>query len=115
MGISLSTVQFLREAGHDVVHLREEGLHQLPDSEILAKAYAEQRIVLTCDLDFGDLLAASGATLPSVILLRLKNYTPDYVNPRISEVITACEQLLQNGAIVIVQDTRYRVRTLPIE
>jgi hypothetical protein len=45
----------------------------------------------------------------------LKNYTPDYVNPHISEVITACEQLLQNGAIVIVQDTRYRVRTLPIE
>ena len=30
MGVSMSTVQTLRDAGHDAVHLRDEGLHRLP-------------------------------------------------------------------------------------
>lgn len=114
MGISISTVNALREAGYEVLHLREEGLHRLPDSDILEKARREQRIVLTCDLDFGDLLAASSASLPSVILFRLRNYTPTYLNPRLFRVIEECQDALLSGAIVIVQDTRYRVRRLPI-
>ncbi|WP_230967790.1 DUF5615 family PIN-like protein [Nostoc sp. WHI] len=38
MGISLRTVSWLRSAGHDVVHLRDEGLQRLPDDQILVKA-----------------------------------------------------------------------------
>ena len=44
----------MREAGHDTVHLRDEGLIRLPDSDIVAKAVEEHRVVLTFDLDFGD-------------------------------------------------------------
>jgi predicted nuclease of predicted toxin-antitoxin system len=61
MGLSLSTVEALRAANHDTVHLRDEGLIRLPDPKIVAKAVAEDRIVLTFDLDFGDILAAPGA------------------------------------------------------
>jgi hypothetical protein len=57
MGVATSTVQELAGAGHDAVHLRHLGLQRLPDNEILAKARGERRIVLTFDLDFGDLLA----------------------------------------------------------
>lgn len=55
MGVSMSTVRSLRERGHNAVHLREEALHKLPDEKILEKARQEGRIVLTFDLDFGDL------------------------------------------------------------
>lgn len=68
MGISIRVVAALRKQGHDVVHLQEQGLIRLPDAEILVKARAEERIVLTHDLDFGELLAASGGTLPSVVI-----------------------------------------------
>jgi predicted nuclease of predicted toxin-antitoxin system len=57
MGVSITTVQALRGAAHDAVHLREEGLIRLPDPDIVAKAAQEQRVVLTFDLDFGDILA----------------------------------------------------------
>ncbi|MBC6477419.1 MAG: DUF5615 family PIN-like protein [Hormoscilla sp. GM7CHS1pb] len=67
MGISLRTVAWLRDAGYEVVHLYEEGLETLPDDEILVKARTEGRIVLTLDFDFGQLLAMSGESLPSVI------------------------------------------------
>jgi len=53
MGVSITTVETLRAADHDAVHLREEGLVRLPDPEIVAKAARECRIVLTFDLDFG--------------------------------------------------------------
>ena len=73
MGISMATAEIRRQVGEDVRHLREELLHRMPDEQILAKAAQEHRVVLTFDLDFGELLAASGGTLPSVILFGMRN------------------------------------------
>lgn len=70
MGISPVTIQFLRSLGHEAKRLYEEHLEKLSDEEILDKARAESPIILTSDLDFGDLLAASAHELPSVILFR---------------------------------------------
>lgn len=83
MGVSMSTVKALRERGHDALHLREEGLHRLSDEEILEKARLEERILLTFDLDLGDLLAAGLHGSPSVILFRLHNQTPSIVTERL--------------------------------
>lgn len=55
MGVDVRVVEWLRGQGHDAVHLREEGLHRAPDEQVFAKALADERIVLTFDLDFGDL------------------------------------------------------------
>jgi predicted nuclease of predicted toxin-antitoxin system len=43
-------VRWLRDQGHDATHLRDEGLQRMPNGEILAKAIAEGRIVVTFDL-----------------------------------------------------------------
>src|SRR6266702_1476689 len=114
MGVSVSTVRSLREAGHDSVHLRAQGLLKMEDAHILDKARSEGRVVLTFDLDFGDLLAASGEKLPSVIIFRLRNQTPSSVGPRLFEILSECEAVLNAGAVVVVEETRYRVRRLPI-
>jgi predicted nuclease of predicted toxin-antitoxin system len=100
--------------GEEVVHLREQGLHTMPDDQILAKAVREQRIILTCDLDFGDLLAASGGSVPSVILIRMRNQTPKAVTPRVFQVLRTYHIALDAGAIVIVEDGGCRLRHLPI-
>src|ERR1700734_1035834 len=99
MGVSATTVRVLRDRGQDAIHLRELGLQTLPDEQILAKALIENRIVLTFDLDFGDLLAASAGETPSVILFRMRNQTPAAVTPRLLEVIETCEDALRGGAL----------------
>jgi predicted nuclease of predicted toxin-antitoxin system len=114
MGVSATTVRVLRDRGEDAVHLRELGLQTLPDDQILAKALVENRIVLTFDLDFGDLLAASASETPSVILFRMRNQTPAAVTPRLLEVLETCGDALHYGALIVVEDRRYRVRRLPI-
>jgi predicted nuclease of predicted toxin-antitoxin system len=57
MGVDQRVVAWLRAAGHDAVHLRDEGLQRLPDEGVFEKAIAEGRIVLTFDLDFGEIAA----------------------------------------------------------
>jgi len=105
MGVSLKTVESLRVAGHDVVHLREQGLQRLPDPEILAKASREGRIVLTFDLDFGELVAAAGSTLPSTIIFRLRNQTAESVTPRLEQVVKEESEQISAGAVVIVEES----------
>ena len=79
----------------------------------MAKALAERRIVLTFDLDFGDILAAAHSGAPSVVIFRLRNQTPAAVYPRLFQVIKGCAPELAMP-IVIVEEDGFRVRRLPI-
>ncbi|MEA5489182.1 MULTISPECIES: DUF5615 family PIN-like protein [Pseudanabaena] len=114
MGVSQTVVRSLQSLGYDAVHLRDQGLQRLPDALILDKARLEERIVLTFDLDFGDLMAASKENLPSVVIFRLKNTSPKFVWDKLQSIIAECADELKTGAIVVVTDERYRVRRLPI-
>jgi predicted nuclease of predicted toxin-antitoxin system len=73
MGLALSTVAFLRARGRDAVHLRDQGLKRLSDEEIVEKARAEGRVILTHDLDFGQIVAVSRTRVPSVITGKRSN------------------------------------------
>ena len=115
MGISARTIIFLRNLGYDSLHLREEQLQRAEDKIVLQKAYNEGRILLTHDLDFGELIAASGARLPSVIIFRLRDMRPDCVNHHLQRVILDRNDFLEQGAILSVNEKRVRVRILPIQ
>ena len=114
MGISPKTVAFLRTLNHDALHLQEQGLERWPDSAILAKAREENRILLTHDLDFGELVTASGAQLPSVILFRLRNMNPDHVNHYLNLVLSRHLIELTAGAFISVTEAQIRLRLLPV-
>lgn len=114
MGVSLQVVEWLRTQGHDAVHLRDEGLQRLPNGEIFQKAGTEQRIVLTFDLDFGEIVAASKGQIVSVILFRLHNTRTDFVIRRLDDVLSHSSADLMQGAIIVVEGGRYRLRKLPI-
>lgn len=114
MGISRGSVAFLRALDHDAVHLGELGLARLPDPDILARALAEDRVVLTHDLDFGELLAASGGSLPSVVSFRLRDMRAANVNRYLERILEDHQDALRRGAILSVTEGRIRVRSLPI-
>lgn len=115
MGISPRSVAFLRSLGYEAVHLYELGLERLPDVEILTKARREGYVVLTHDLDFGELIALSGADLLSVVIFRLRSMRPANVNRYLQILVTEHQTSLEKGAIFSVTESRIRVRTLPIE
>ena len=110
MGVGQRVVEWLRTEGHAVVHLREEGLQRLPNGEIFKKAIAEGRIVLTFDLDFGEIVAFAGGRRASVILFRLHNTCTPYVIDRLRKVLQNSNQALEQGALVVVEESRHRTR-----
>ena len=114
MGVSPRVREHLSDLGHVAVHLQEKELGKLLDSQILKKARATRSIVLPHDLDFGNLLAASGEALPSVVIFRLRNMRPDNVIDKLTHVLSECSDALEEGAVISVGDALVRIRQLPI-
>ena len=114
MGVSWRTVDWLIAEGHEAVHLSEEGLQRMPDPDIMTKAIKEKRILLTMDLDFPALLAASGGRFPSVIVFRLSDERSENINTKLADVLTRFSEQLALGAIVSVREALIRIRQLPL-
>jgi predicted nuclease of predicted toxin-antitoxin system len=114
MGISTSTVLWLRNLGHDVTHVRELSMERASDGMILDRASTEKRAVLTCDLDFGDIMASLAEDHPTIILIRMRDQTPANVNRRLKQVLEESSTAITKGAIIIVEASRHRVRLLPV-
>jgi predicted nuclease of predicted toxin-antitoxin system len=70
-------------------------------------------VVITYDLDFGALLAATNASAPSVVLIRATDVTAPTVEALVIAALGACAEELRLGAIVTIEEAGHRVRALP--
>ena len=105
----------LRSSGHDAVHVRDYNMQRADDADILKKAEAENRIVISADTDFGTILAVLKKRKPSVIILRrLFPRRPKDQVPFIISNLAAVEEGLQQVAVVVIEENRIRIRLLPI-
>jgi predicted nuclease of predicted toxin-antitoxin system len=104
---------WLRADGHDAVHVREIGYASLPDREIFSRAAEEGRIVVTFDLDFGEIVSLTRGMASGIVLLRLRLARQPYLRERLRAAITEAAEALQGGAIVLVEDGRIRIRRMP--
>ncbi len=114
MGVDVRVGTWLREHGHEPVHLRDQGLQRLPNGEIFTKAISENRVILTFDLDFGEIAALARGRKASVVVFRLHNTRTAHVLERLASVLPDCSSVLEKGAIVVVEEDRHRVRPLPV-
>jgi predicted nuclease of predicted toxin-antitoxin system len=113
MNLPPAMADWLRSRGHDAVHVREIGLAHLPDREVFARAAEDGRIVVTFDLDFGEIVGLAGATGSGVVLLRLQLARQHHLRERLQAAISRAAEALQAGATVVVEDTRIRIRRMP--
>jgi predicted nuclease of predicted toxin-antitoxin system len=114
MGLAQSTAHDLRTHGYDAVHLRDQGLQRLHDYDIVQKAIAEGRVILTHDLDFGRIVALSHNRVPSVVTFRLADMRAANVNRHLDSILSQFADKLEQGALISVTDQMIRVRGLPV-
>lgn len=103
------------EAGIEAAHWSSLGAKVASDTEIMDYAKANRFVVLTHDLDFGEILAATHGEKPSVVQIRADDVSPDVIG---SQVIIALRQMaleLEGGALLTVEPSRTRLRVLPLQ
>ena len=86
----------------------------LSDAEIMAYAAAHDYVVLTHDLDFGAILAATQGEKPSVVQIRAEDVSPDVIGSPVVSALRQMAEELNAGALVTVDPNRTRLRVLPL-
>ena len=112
--ISHYTVQRLNALGYDAVYVPDLLSPKADDRSIVNTAAAENRVILTQDQDFTDIIALSGAAQPSLISLRLSDSREANVNRVLESELPNLEEPAAGGIIATVEDTRVRIRQLPV-
>lgn len=100
--------RYLREKGYDTKSVREIDI-RMKDEDIIRVATAEERMVVTMDKDFGELVYHSSAGHSGVLLLRLEDETVD-------EKLQVVRHIIENystevkGCFCVFQNDRFRIR-----
>jgi len=104
-----SVAEYLRRAGFDVLFVGET-MQQADDADILAQAAHENRILMTNDKDFGELVFRSGRTNAGVVLFRLQDESQDN-RVRMAQIVAGEYPERLPGNFVVVTEKGIRVRT----
>jgi predicted nuclease of predicted toxin-antitoxin system len=114
MNLSPVWVDYLAKSGIEAVHWSQVGAPDAPDSDVMRWAADHGYVVLTADLDFGAILAATQTKQPSVLQLRSDVLNPAVIGPAILAAVRQTRQELTDGALVSIDAARSRLRILPL-
>jgi predicted nuclease of predicted toxin-antitoxin system len=115
MNLSPSWVDRLTRHGFEAVHWSTIGAATAPDVEILVWANEHQFVVITNDLDFSAILAASAGASPSVVQVRSQDLLSDEAVSVVAMALEARREDIERGALLSIDDGGTRVRMLPLK
>ncbi len=104
----------LSKIGHEARHVSLEGFPKASDFELLEIAKLENEVILTHDLDFGQLLAFTGYRHPSVVIFRIHQINAGMFERLLLSNWHLLEQSLIDGSVIIIEEEKIRIKKLPI-
>lgn len=114
MNLSPRWAKYLTDAGIEAAHWSTLGAANAPDVEIMAFARVNDYVVLTHDLDFSAILAATQGLKPSVVQIRAEDVSPDTIGILVVDALRQMNADLNNGALLTIDANRTRLRILPL-
>ena len=114
MNLSPRWVNLLADAGMVAAHGSTLGTNNAPNAEIMAYAREHHWVVLTHDLDFSAILAATHGDKPSVVQIRAEDVSPGVIGAQVVIALRQMTSELEQGALLTVDPSRTRLRVLPL-
>ena len=115
MNLSPRWVRTLADAGIEAEHWSSLGETNATDAAIMTFARTKDYVVLTHDLDFSAILAATKGEKPSVVQIRSENVSPEGIGKLVIDALRQMSDLLEQGALLTVDPARARLRVLPLQ
>jgi len=112
--IAASVVQLLQTHGHEVKVVQHAGLTGAEDDFLIRLAIKEERIIVTHDKDFGDILRYPLKEHSGVVLIRLRRPTPQNSIKAIENVLDKIPESKMRGRVVVVEDELMRTTSTSI-
>ena len=114
MNLSPQWVHVFKSENYEAIHWSAIGDPRAADSEILLWAKKNNCIIFTHDLDFGAILAASNAEGPSVLQIRTADVSIHALKQTVLFLLSNYRGQLEEGALIIVDKNKSRIRMLPL-
>jgi predicted nuclease of predicted toxin-antitoxin system len=114
MNLSPSWAGFLQGEGFHAAHWSDIGASDALDSTIMEHACLEGFVILTHDLDFGAILAATGGNAPSVVQIRAGDLSINAIGDHIMKALRQTSDALASGSLVTVDAKKFRLTLLPL-
>ena len=114
MNLSPEWVQEFKLHNIESVHWSTVGKYDAPDVLLMNWARENDHIIFTHDLDFGTALALTNAEKPSVIQVRTQNVSVRHLSKMVVSSINLYIDLLNKGALLVLDDDKKRIRILPL-
>jgi predicted nuclease of predicted toxin-antitoxin system len=112
MNLGPEWIACLAGPGFETIHWSSVGADDADDAEIMGWARENDHVVLAADLDFGARLVRRGESGPSVVQLRTEDTIVRLVGNLVLAAIEQTKGDLAAGALVTIENERYRVRRL---
>ncbi len=113
VNLSPRRVELLGNSGIEAVHWLSVGAHDADDIDIFDWCRRNDYVVLTRDLDFGAILAATRGAKPSVVQIRSVDVSPDVIGKALVFALLQLVAKLEAGALLTIDPKRTRLRELP--
>ena len=114
MNMSPMWPELLQANGYDAIHWREVGASDAGDEDIMAWAKRNGAVIFTTDLDFSQMLYASGDARPSVVQFRPGRQNPSTQTRQLLLALSEGADDLNRGALLTIDLGRHRLRLLPL-
>jgi predicted nuclease of predicted toxin-antitoxin system len=110
-----STAATLVEEGYSVKDIRDHGHRGSSDEEIFRFAQAEEAVLLTGDLGFGNILKFPLGRHFGIVVVRFPNeMRPQEINKGIVEALRDLQDIDLKGNLIILDPKKTRIRRAPL-
>jgi len=108
--LPIDAAKIFQEAGYDAVSVLDQSLQGCSDKTLISMCKKENRVLVTLDTDFANLLAYPPEKYPGIIVLRIKKQHKNQVIKILKKLVSFMSKKLPKSELWVVEEDKIRIR-----